>query len=36
MPPELPNNLRLRIFGNQGITAKSPNVIELLPIAQSS
>ena len=29
LPHELPNDLRLRILGNQGISRKSQNFIEL-------
>ena len=32
----LPNDLRLRIFGNQKISGNSQNFIKLLPSAQSS
>ena len=32
---ELPNDLRLRVLGNQEISGKSQNFIELLPSAQS-
>ena len=33
---ELPNNVRLRILGNEEISQKSQNFIELLPSPQSS
>ena len=36
LPRELKNDLRLRIFGNQEISGKSLNFIELLPSPQSS
>ena len=36
LPHELPNDLRLRIFGNYESSGKSQNLIELSPSAQSS
>ena len=36
LPHELPNNLRLRNLGNQEISGKSYNFIELYSSAQSS
>ena len=35
LPYELSNDLRFRILGNQGISGKSQNFIELKPSAQS-
>ena len=36
LPHELPNNLRLRILGNEEISGKSQNFIELYPSVPSS
>ena len=36
LPHELPNELRLRILGNEEISGKSQNFMELKPSAQSS
>ena len=34
LPKELPNDLRLKILGNEEVSAKSQNFIDLWPSAQ--